>query len=173
MQLLSGADVGRQAAAPLAPALLRWSQLGPNEIERQLTMASATWALQRSVHAALIGDTELVGLLGGSHVFDHVPRGTALPYMTFGASFENDWSTAEDIGHELLFSLNVWTEALGRKQAEEIMTAVRRVLHDQSLPVSGFRLINLRHESSDLIRLSDGETLQGVVRLRATLETTA
>lgn len=75
-------------------------------------MASATWALQRSVHATLIGDTDLLALLGGAHVFDHVPRGMDLPYVTFGASSENDWSTADEVGHELLFSLHVWTEAL-------------------------------------------------------------
>ena len=133
-------------------------------------MVSATWALQNSVHAALTGDEDLIGLLGGSHVYDHVPRGTTYPYVTFGPSAENDWSTADDTGHELLIVIHVWTEALGRQQVEEIMTAIRAALHDQTLAVSGFRLVNLRHESSNLNRLSDGETLQGIVRLRATLE---
>ena len=136
-------------------------------------MTSATWALQSSVHSALIGDTDMIDLLGGGHVFDHVPRGTAMPYVTFGQSSENDWSTVDETGYELRFSLHVWTEALGRKLAEQIMSALRRILHDQTLAVSGFRLINLRHENSDLNRASDGEVLQGVVRFRATLETAA
>ena len=135
-------------------------------------MASATWALQSSVHAALLADAQLVGLLGGAHVYDHVPRGTKPPYVTFGTSTENDWSTADDTGHELLFALHVWTDALGRKTAELIVAAVRDVLHDQTLAVSGFRLINLRHESTDLNRVADGETLQGIVRFRAILEPT-
>ncbi|MEM9359863.1 MAG: DUF3168 domain-containing protein, partial [Pseudomonadota bacterium] len=110
-------------------------------------------------------------LLGGQHVFDHVPRGTVLPYITFGPSSERDWSTSDDIAHELQISLHVWTEALGRSQAEEIMTVTRTLLHDQTLAVSGFRLINLRHEDSALKRVSDGDTLQGTIRLRAVLET--
>ncbi len=134
-------------------------------------MTSATWALQRSVYAALIANQTLSGLLGGQRVFDHVPRGTALPYITFGPSSERDWSTSDDVAHELQVSLHVWTEALGRSQAEEIMTVVRTALHDQTLAVSGFRLINLRHENSALNRVSDGDTLQGIVRFRAVLET--
>ncbi|MEM9360048.1 MAG: DUF3168 domain-containing protein [Pseudomonadota bacterium] len=134
-------------------------------------MTSATWALQRSIYAALIANQTLSDLLGGQHVFDHVPRGTVLPYITFGPSSERDWSTSDDIAHELQISLHVWTEALGRSQAEEIMTVIRTLLHDQTLAVSGFRLINLRHEDSALKRVSDGDTLQGTIRLRAVLET--
>ena len=150
-----------------------WNRLGPQEIGRRLTMTSATWVLQSSVHSALIGDNVLIGLLGGGQVFDHVPRGTEMPYVTFGPSSENDWSTIDETGYELRFSLHVWTEAIGRKSAEQIMSALRRILHDQTLAVSGFRLINLQHENSDLNRVSDGEVLQGIVRFRATLESTA
>lgn len=135
-------------------------------------MTSATWALQRSVHSALIGDAGLIGHLGGAHVYDHVPRSVSYPYVTFGPSTDTDWSTVGDTGHELLFSIHVWTEALGREMAENVMSAIREVLHDQTLAVSGFRLVNLRHQSSDLSRVGDGETLQGVMRFRATLEAT-
>ncbi|MEM6498723.1 MAG: DUF3168 domain-containing protein [Pseudomonadota bacterium] len=136
-------------------------------------MTSATWAMQRSVYAALIANQTLNGLLGGQRVFDHVPRNTALPYITFGPSSERDWSTSDDVAQELQLSLHVWTEAKGRRLAEEIMTIIRSVLHDQTLLVSGFRLVNLRHENSSLNRVSDGGTLQGIVRLRAVLESTA
>ena len=133
-------------------------------------MMSAAWSLQRSVYAALIGDATLTGLLGGTHVYDHVPRGAAYPYVTFGRTTERDWSAGTESGSEHLLTINVWSQAAGRRQVQEIMAAVRDALHDRSLALAGYQLVNLRHQSSDTQREPDGETLRGIVRLRAVTE---
>lgn len=133
-------------------------------------MASAGFELQKAVHASLAGDAALLALLGGAHVYDDVPRGVAYPYVTFGQSTERDWSTGSDDGREHLITLHVWSRARGHKEAHEIMSALREVLHDASLTVSGHRLINLRHEFSDALRDADGETYHGTVRYRAVTE---
>ena len=133
-------------------------------------MTSAGWSLQRSVFQALIADGKLTGLLGGERVYDHVPRGASFPYVTFGQSVERDWSTGGEDGSEHILTLHVWSQSAGRKQAEAIMAAMRRALHDRSLALSGYRLINLRHEFSDARRDPDGETVHGIMRLRAVTE---
>lgn len=133
-------------------------------------MASAGWSLQRSVYAALIGDSNVTGLLGGTRIYDHVPRGSVFPYVTFGQSSERDWSTGSEEGCEHVLTLHVWSQAAGRKQAEEIMAAMRNALHDKTLALTGYRLVNLRHEFSDARRDPDGETIHGIVRLRAVTE---
>jgi hypothetical protein len=46
-------------------------------------------------------------------------------------------------------------------------------LHDQDLTLSGHRLVNLRHESSEARRDSDGETFHGIARFRAVTEVDA
>ncbi len=44
------------------------------------------------------------------------------------------------------------------------------MLHDAPLTMTGFRLINLRHEFLEVRRESDGETARGIVRFRAATE---
>lgn len=133
-------------------------------------METAGWALQRSIYAALIGDATLTTLLGGTHVYDHVPRGTGFPYITIGQTTERDWSSGNEEGSEHTLTLHIWSKAAGRKEVQTIMAAVRTRLHDQTLALAGYRLVNIRHEFSDLRRETDGETLRGLMRFRAVTE---
>ena len=133
-------------------------------------MASAGWALQKAVHAALTADAALLGLLGGPRVYDDVPQQSAYPYVALGGSTERDWSTATEDGAEHVLTLHVWSRKAGRKEAREIMEALRVVLHDAPLVVDGLRLVNLRHEFSEARRDADGETYHGIVRYRAVTE---
>ncbi|MEO0809895.1 MAG: DUF3168 domain-containing protein [Pseudomonadota bacterium] len=133
-------------------------------------METAGWALQRSIYAALIGDAALTTLLGGTHVYDHVPRGTDFPYITIGQTTERDWSSGNEEGSEHTLTLHIWSRAAGRKEVQTIMAAVRTRLHDQTLALAGYRLVNIRHEFSDLRRETDGETLRGLMRFRAVTE---
>ncbi len=133
-------------------------------------MASAAWALQKSIFVALTGDANVTGLLGGSRIYDDVPRGVDYPYVSFGQSTVRDWSTADEEGDEHIVTLHVWSRHNGRKQAHEIMGALREALHEAPLSLDGYRLINLRHEFSEARRDHDGETYHGVVRYRAVTE---
>ena len=133
-------------------------------------MASAGWALQQAVFAALTNDAALLALLGAPRIWDDVPVRAEFPYVTFAQGAERDWSAGSDDGCEHTLTLHVWSRAGGRKEAHEIMGAVRAVLHDAGLTLSGHRLVNLRHESSEARRDADGETTHGIVRFRAVTE---
>ena len=133
-------------------------------------MASAGWALQQAVFAALTNDAPLLALLGGPRIWDDVPARAEFPYVTFAQSGERDWSAGSDDGREHSVVLHVWSRAGGRREAHEIMGAVRAALHDAALTLPGHRLVNLRHESSDARRDADGETTHGIVRFRAVTE---
>ncbi|MEM1307263.1 MAG: DUF3168 domain-containing protein, partial [Pseudomonadota bacterium] len=122
---------------------------------------TASWALQRAIHAALIADGDVTSLLSGAHVYDHVPRGTAYPYVTFGQTTERDWSAGGCEGDEHVVTLHVWSQARGRRQVQRVIAAVRAVLHEADLTLSGFRLVTLRHEFTETRRENDGETLRG------------
>jgi hypothetical protein len=128
------------------------------------------WPLQQSVFGALAADTALTALLGPGRVFDDVPQGTPLPYVTLGPLATQDWSTGSEHGSEHIFTVHVWSGAAGKKQAHEILGAIRAALHDQPLAVAGHTLINLRHERSEVRRASDGDTILGTVRFRAVTE---
>lgn len=133
-------------------------------------MASSSFALQKAFYLKLTADAALNALLGGPRVYDDVPVRGEFPYVTFGQTTERDWSTGTDIGGEHVVTLHVWSRAPGRKEADEIIDAVRTALHDQALSLSGHRLVNLRHEFSDARRDADGESYHGITRYRAVTE---
>ena len=136
-------------------------------------MSSPAWELQKAIFAALIADAPLLALLGGARVYDDVPRGSALPYVSFGPSTTRDWSTGTETGSEHAVTLRVWSKAGGEKQVHLVLEAIRTALHDTSLVLVGHRLISLRHELSDAARASDGEIYAGVARFRAVTEPAA
>jgi hypothetical protein len=135
-------------------------------------MSSSSWALQQSIFARLTADAALTALLGGPRVHDDVPQASPFPYISFGHSLVRDWSTGSEDGSEHVVTLHVWSQGKGKKEAHEIMDAVRSALHDQALSLAGHRLVNLRHELSEARREPDGDTTHGIVRYRAVTEPT-
>ncbi|NOU08251.1 MAG: DUF3168 domain-containing protein [Hyphomicrobiaceae bacterium] len=133
-------------------------------------MMSSQQALQQAVFVTLTASSVVTSLLGGARIFDDVPQPQAFPYITFGQSSLRDYSSATEAGDEHLFTLHVWSRATGRRETMTIADAVKSTLHDQSLPLTDHRLINLRHEFSEARRDPDGETIHGVIRFRAVTE---
>jgi hypothetical protein len=131
---------------------------------------SPAWSLQKSVFAALDGDAALTALIGAGRIFDDVPQGTTLPYVTLGRATAQDWSTGSEDGTEHVFTVHVWSGARGKQQAHEVLGAVRAALHGQPLAVAGHNLINLRHEHTEVRPDPDGETIHGLARFRAVTE---
>ena len=129
-----------------------------------------TWPLQQSVFAALGADAALTALIGPGRVFDDVPQATPLPYVVLGRIAAQDWSTGGEDATEHVFTVEVWSDARGKKETHEILGAIRAALHDQPLAVAGHRLVNLRHERSEIRRDTDGETVHGTGRFRAVTE---
>ncbi|MBX9592493.1 MAG: DUF3168 domain-containing protein [Hyphomonadaceae bacterium] len=124
--------------------------------------------------SALTADSTLTALLGGVRVYDDVPQGTPLPYLTLGQMTERDWSTGgepgTEAGSEHSLVLQVWSSARGKKEAHDIIGAVRAALHDRPLALAGHRLVNLRHEVSETRRDPDGESIRATLRFRAVTE---
>jgi hypothetical protein len=133
-------------------------------------MTSSSLALQIAIFEALRTDAGVLAALGGPRVYDHVPRKTDYPYLTFAQTTVQDWSTGADEGDEHIITLHVWSRAESRTQLQEIIAAVRAALHDRDLPLIGHRLINLRYQSAETRREPDGERFRGIIRLRAVTE---
>lgn len=133
-------------------------------------MASASFALQAAIFAALRADAGVRALLPSDRILDHVPQTARFPYVSLGTSSERDWSTGTEDGREHILTLHVWSRGAGKREAHEIMSAIRACLHERALALDGWRLISLRHEFSDARRDADGETIHGLVRLRALTE---
>ncbi len=133
-------------------------------------MSSAAFALQQAIFSKLTNDAATAAALGGARIYDDVPTRAEFPFLTFGQSVERDWSTGSDLGYEHTITLHAWSRGRGRKEAQAVIAAARDALHDQDLALTGHRLINLRHEHSEVRRDNDGETFHGIVRFRAVTE---
>lgn len=129
-------------------------------------MSVGSFQLQQAVFTALSNDNNLTSTLGAS-VVDDVPHGTSYPFVTIGEARTNDYSVKNDIGSEHIFEVDVWSQYKGSKECKQIMDRVHNILHDSNLNVSGFNLINLRFDFSNIMRDPDGTTRHGVMRFRA------
>ena len=133
-------------------------------------MPSSAHALQQSIFSTLGAEPAIVALLGEARIYDHVPQPATYPYVSFGQSIIRDSSTGTEASDEHMLTLHIWSRAEGRKETHELIDAVRSALHDRPLALTGHRLVNLRHEFSEARREPDGDTIHGLVRLRAVTE---
>jgi hypothetical protein len=133
-------------------------------------MASAGWDLQKAIHAALAADAPLTALLGGSRIYDAPPSDATFPYLAIDQIQIRDWSTGTEPGAEHMVMLHVWSRHSGKMEVHEISDAVRGALDGVLLSLDDHRLVNLRHQYSELKRDPDGETHHGVLRFRAVTE---
>ena len=131
-------------------------------------MSIGGFALQSTIYSTLSGDSNLTTTLGAS-VFDDVPESTSFPYVQIGEDNVIEFDTKDVNGSETTLTLHIWSEYKGSKETKQIMDRVHDLLHDSSLSVSGFNLINLRFEFGDIMRDPDGKTRHGVMRFRAVL----
>jgi hypothetical protein len=127
-------------------------------------------ALQTALRATLLADAGLVTALGGEQVFDDVPREVPFPYVTIGDIETRDWSTQTSRGHEHTVTIHVWSRYRGRKQVQELIGEIDRILDGADPPISDYRLVNLSTVFWTAQRESDGEVYRGTVRLRAVTE---
>ena len=131
-------------------------------------MSIGSFALQSSVYSTLSNDNTLSSTYGAS-VFDDVPEDTSYPYITIGEDNISEFGTKDLDGTTSTMTIHIWSEYKGSKETKQIMDRIHDLLHDSSLSVSGFNLINMRFEFSDIMRDPDGITRHGVMRVRAVL----
>lgn len=133
-------------------------------------MSNPGWDLQKAVFETLAADATLASLLGGASIYDHVPQDAAFPFVVLDQTRIADWSTGTEPGAEHQLTLHVWSCYRGKAESYAIADTIREALDEAALPLAENRLVNLRHQFSDLRRDADGETWHAVLRFRAVTE---
>jgi hypothetical protein len=129
-------------------------------------MSIGQFALQSTIYSTLSADNTLTSTLGAG-VYDEVLEGASYPFVSLGEETAIDYGTKDLVGGETTINIHIWSQYKGAKETKEIMDRIHDLLHDSNLSVSGFNLINLRFEFSDILRDPDGVTRHGVMRFRA------
>jgi len=133
-------------------------------------MNPAALDLQAAVAARLLGDADLVALLGGPRIQDGPPRGTAFPFVSIGEADQADWSDGGEAGGSIRLVLHVWSRATGSREAWTILGRLMALLHDQPLALADHALVLVRAEFAEVRPDPDGLTRHGVLRLGALVE---
>lgn len=137
----------------------------------------ATYALKAAVRTALLANATLSAALVGLKVVDLAPSSHPTPYISVDVR-SNDWSTATEDGQEVLLDINIWHQAASQTPetatARDLMGEVRKTLHTASLSLaSPYNCVQIRVDNMiGPYRDPDGQTLHGVVSVRALVDHT-
>lgn len=126
------------------------------------------YAIQQALHGILSSDTELAGMVTG--IFDFVPAKTDYPYVTLGDSRATDQSTQNQRFTQLSLTLQIYSRARGRKEADQIMQRIHTLLDGAALVAEDFQIVDLRYTQSQIDLLRDGLTYLGKIQFNAFVE---
>lgn len=132
----------------------------------------SAWAVQAAVYSRLCADSGVTGLLaaGSNSVFDHVPQGSAFPYIALGDMGCKPLETQTGAGNDIIFDIHCYSRGLGMKQTREILAAVAACLHEAAFTVTDHMLVLCRLVSQETRLMEDGETRHGLQRFRIITE---
>lgn len=125
-------------------------------------------ALMKAMFARLVGDAELVALVGADGVRDRLLARGKMPCIVFG-----EIDSREEDGESLqvhLITLEVWSLAEGRREAQVIAERVRALLHDAALVLERAVLVSLLHNGTRTRREAKTKFQLAEMRFRAVTE---
>ncbi len=134
---------------------------------------SAANEMLTAIHGRLTEDAELLGLIGEDGVRDRLVTGRKLPSVLIGEVISNDYSTSTERGEEHLFSLEVWIDAGGRKQAQLVASRLHALLQDAALDLGPHHLVSLLHVRTQSRREPKTKLYVAELRFRAVTEPVA
>jgi hypothetical protein len=108
--------------------------------------ADSLWDVQSGVYTALTGTAALTVLLadGAGSILDHVPTGTAFPYVVLGAAQSVPLDTQGVSGNEVTLTIDIYSDASGMKELRQVMSQIYDALHNADFAVPNQVLVQCR-----------------------------
>ena len=122
-------------------------------------------SLWQAIYDKLTGDNSLMAEISG--IFDPVPEGQELPYLTIGEGSIRDWSAKDFNGQEHLLDIHVWSGSRGGGQVRTLSDQVVALLANQNLTLVGHQLVRLEFTFFENFFDEDGQVRHGILRFRA------
>jgi hypothetical protein len=133
-------------------------------------------AVQKAIFTALSANAYISS--NTIQVFDMVPKGQAVPFITIGDMTTVDNSTVGIGGQVITLMIHCWDQDLSALRLKTMMRKVAETLHDQTLTLidplaeTTFTNVNTRYESSQVFKDPDGLTQHGVQKFRIVVQNT-
>jgi hypothetical protein len=128
-----------------------------------MKIKTALWPLQTAVYTCLTTNADLMSMING--VFDELPGGVKLPYVTIGDDTVNPMDTKTGVGEDITLTMHIWTMGPGKKENKQITDAVLQAITGGNLVFDpGFNLDGVKREFLNII--PDGPGYHGVCRFR-------
>jgi hypothetical protein len=130
---------------------------------------AAEWETQKALYTAI----SALGLT----VYDAAPQvadggsGANWPYVEVGAVVFAEWDTKPVTGFDFVARIHTRSRSGGMKEAKDIQGQIYDRMHLGELTITGYNLVLLRRESSDLARMADG-SFHGICEYRGMIEKT-
>lgn len=112
----------------------------------------------------------------GLTVYDVQPKtadggdASVYPCVTVGTIVLAPWDTKEKLGFDFIARIHTYSRSSAMKQAKDIQSVLYRRLHRGEITITGYGLVDLTRETSDIMPLADG-TFHGVCDYRGLIET--
>lgn len=132
-------------------------------------MSDPSLELQGAIVTALKSNAAVAALVA-DRVYDRVPETALYPLIQIGNFTVNDDGADCIDGTEIFADLHIWSRTVGQVEAKRITAAVRSVLHDTTLSLSGFRMIDMRSDTTRVFADPDGETTHAVMTFRTLID---
>lgn len=128
---------------------------------------SASLALQGAIVTRL--KDAAAGLIG-TRVYDRIPADAAFPFVEVAGGQELALDAECIFGLQVMLDIHVWSRAVGAVECRQIAGLVRTALHDASLTITGWKLVDLKHRDTRFLSDPDGITTHAVVTVRALVD---
>ena len=128
-------------------------------------MSVGQFALQEAIYSALNVSAITSDL--NCAVVNEPTNDQSYPFIQLGEDRVDDYSTKVEAGGEYELNFDIWSQYKGSKECKQIMDKIHDLLHDSSISVKGFNLVNIQLDNSDILKDPDGVTRHGVMRFRA------
>lgn len=121
------------------------------------------------LQVAIVMALRAAGVAGG-RVYDSVPQNAAMPYVNVGQiDVVDDGAECID-AVEVTVTIHTWSAAVGKPEAQAIQAHIRANLHEASLALATWALVDLRHRDSTTFSDPDNITTHGISIFRALID---
>ncbi len=129
-------------------------------------MSDGRLLLQKAIYARLTGNAGLMAKITG--VFDFVPQNQAYPFIQIGEMDFSPWDTHTFDGFEATITINLWARpgSRGRASLHDIQNDIYNLLHRYIFSVSGFTVVSMRFDFSNIVVDPDSVTYHGIQRFK-------